>query len=154
MENSWNPDTFDSKGNTVLHIACQTDKLALVSYLIDQIQCNPNIENSEGNFPVDMATNTKSINYICQHSRVSLHSKTITKWLSNLLFIDNTTILYNMLHSLVDNHKTITADGSTLLHVVCTCSRSRDTKSLVNFLLTECQCDPNCLDNERKMPLQ
>ena len=155
LENGWNPDTFDGRGNTVLHVACQTDNLALVSYLLDQIQCNPNIENSEGNLPVDMAINTKIINYIRQHSRVSLHSKTITKWLSNLLFFDDTTMLYNTLHSLVYNYKTITADGSTLLHVVCTMScTSRDKDMLIDYLLTRCRCDPNCLDSKERMPIQ
>ena len=61
-----------------------------------------------------------------------------------------------ILHSLVDNHKTvsITRSGSTLLHVVCTCSRSRNTKILVEYLLTECQYDPNFFDSKGQMPLQ
>ena len=45
LENGWNPDDYlDSKGNTVLHIACQANKLTLVSYLIDQAHCDPNIK--------------------------------------------------------------------------------------------------------------
>ena len=67
-QNGWNPDTFDSKGNTVLHIACQTDKLVLVSYLIDQTQCNPNAENSEGSLPVNMTDNLEIINCVYQHN--------------------------------------------------------------------------------------
>ena len=151
-ENGWNPDTSDSEGNTVLHIACQTDKLALVSHLINQTKCNPNAENSEESLPVDMTTNLEVINYVYRHNRVSLRSKTITKWLSNPV-IDDTTMLY-ILHSLVDNHRTITEDGSTLLHVVCTCSTQRDKQRLIDYQLTECQCDPNCLDSQRRMPLQ
>ena len=69
LENGWNPDTFDSEGNTVLHIACQTDKLVLVSYLIDQTQCNPNIVNNKGSLPLDMTTNLEVINYLCEHDR-------------------------------------------------------------------------------------
>ena len=153
LENGWNPDTFDSAGNTILHIACYTNKFPLVLYLIHDAQCSPNIENSEGSLPVDMTTNMEIINCVCQHSRVSPHSKTITKWLSNPLLIDDATMLC-ILQSLVDNHKTITKDGSTLIHVVCTCSTSRDKKSLVEYLLTECQYDPNCIDSGRQMPLQ
>jgi ankyrin repeat protein len=155
LENGWNPDTFDGKGNTVLHLACQTDNLALVSYLIDQAQCNPNIKNCEGSLPVGMTTNLEVINYLCQHDQVLVSSKAIIEWLNNPLLIDDKTMLF-ILRSLVDNHKmvTITDDGSTLLHVVCTCSRSRDTKSLVDYLLTECQYDPNCLDSKGQMPLQ
>jgi hypothetical protein len=149
----------EGEGNTVLHIACQTDKLALVSHLIDQAQCNPNIENGEGSLPVGMTTNLEVINYLFQHDQVSVSSKTIIEWLNNPLSIDDKTMLHIILQSLVDYHKnlmvlTITKDGSTLLHVVCTCSTSRDTKSLVEYLLTECQCDPNCLDIKGQMPLQ
>ena len=150
VENGWNPGTPDGEGNTILHIACRTDKLALLSYLIDQTQCNPNAENYGGSLPVDLTTNLETIDCIYQHNRVCLHSKTITKWLNNLFFFD----LSNILHSLVDNHKTITEDGSTLLHVVCTCSTRRDKQRLINYLLTECRCDPNCLDSKGRMPIQ
>jgi ankyrin repeat protein len=34
LENGWNPDTFDSDGNTVLHTACQANKLASSEYHI------------------------------------------------------------------------------------------------------------------------
>ena len=83
------------------------------------------------------------------------HLKTIIKWLNNPLLIYDKMMLC-ILQSLVDNHKTvsITKDGSTLLHVVCTCSRSSDTKILVEYLLTECQYDPNCFDSKGRMPLQ
>ena len=79
MDNGWNPDTSDSEGNTVLHIACLTDKLALVSYLINQTQCNPNIKNGKGSLPVDMTTHLEVINRLCQHDQVSVPSKTIIK---------------------------------------------------------------------------
>ena len=153
LENGWNPDTSDGEGNTVLHIACQTDKLVLVSYLVDQVQCNPNIENFKQSLPVDMTTNLEVICYLCQHDKVSVPSKTIIKWL-NYIMIDDTTMLY-ILQSLVDHHKTRTKDGSTLLHLVCKYNTvSRDEKGLVEYLLTKCKCDPNCLDSEGRTPLQ
>ena len=152
LENGWNPDTSDSDENTVLHIACLTDKLALVLYLIDQTECNPIVENSEGSLPIDMTTNLKIINCVYQHNRVSLRSQTIIKRLNNPK-VDHTTMLC-ILKSLVDNHKTITEDGSTLLHVICMCSMSRDKQRLIDYLLTECQCDPNCLDSKGRMPIQ
>ena len=152
LENGWNPDTSDGKGNTVLHIACQTDKFILVSFLIDQAQCNPNIENYDKSLPVDMSTRLKVINYLCQHDQVAVSSRTIIKWLEETFLIDDNTRM-NILKSLVDNHKTITKDGSTLLHVVCT-SIFRSQKLLVDFLLTECKYDPNCIDSNRQTPLQ
>ena len=54
---------------------------------------------------------------------------------------------------MVDNHKIMTKDGSTLLHVVCTCT-SHDKQRLIDYLLTECRCDPNCLDSKGRMPIQ
>jgi ankyrin repeat protein len=151
LRKGWNPDTFDGSRNTILHISCQANKLALVSYLINQAQCNSNIENSEKSLPVDMTTDLETINYLCQHDQVSVPSKTIIKWLNNPLLIDDTTMLC-ILQSW-NGHKSITKAGTTILHVVCTCSTSR-RKSLVNYLLTECQCDPNCLDSKGRMPLQ
>ena len=155
LENGWDPDTFDDDGNTVLHIACHANELALVSYLIDQAQCDPNPVNCKGSLPVDITTNLEVINYLCQHDQVSVPSKRIIKWLNNPM-IDDTTMLC-ILQSLVDNHKTIkllTKDGSTLLHLVCTCSISRDKRTLVDYLLTECQYDPNYLDSKGQMPIQ
>ena len=146
VEKGWNPDTIDSEGNTVLHIACQTNKLALVSHLIIQAHCNPNIENYEGSLPADMTTNFEVINCLCQHDQLSLPTKTIIKWIKEH---DNAT-LSCILRSLIYNNKTMTKDGTTLLHVVCTCSTSQS----VHYLLAECQCDPNVLDSEEQMPLQ
>ena len=155
LENGWNPNTFDGRRNTILHIACQTDKVALVSYLIDQAQCDPNIENSEGSLPVDMATSLEAISYLCQHDQVSVPLKTINKWLNNPLLIDDKTMLY-ILRSLVNSHKYLAKDGSTLFLMVCACSNStsHDGKYLVDCLLTDCKCDPNCIDSKGQMPLQ
>ena len=89
LENGWNPDTLDSEGNTVLHITCQTNKLVLVSYLIDQAQCNPNIENCKGSLPFDVTTSLEVINYLCEHDRISVCLKTIIEWLNNPLSICN-----------------------------------------------------------------
>ena len=89
LKNGWNPNTSDSEGNTVLHIACQTNKLALVSYLIDQAQCNPNIGNRNGNLPCEVTTNLEVINYLYQYDQVSLPSSTLIKWMRSC---DNVTM--------------------------------------------------------------
>ena len=116
-EYSWNPgsDYLDIEGNTALHIACQANKLALASYLIEQAHYDPNIENKSGSLPLDMTINLEVIKYLCQHDHVEIYSKTILQWIQS---IDHAIILF-MLQSLVDNHKTKTKDGSTLLHIAC-----------------------------------
>ena len=76
-------NTFlDSKGNTALHIACQANKLAVVSYLIDQAHCDPNIKNKTGSLPIDITTNPKVIDYLCLHDHVAVYSKTIVGWMN------------------------------------------------------------------------
>ena len=157
MKYCLNPDTFlDIEGNTALHIACQANKLAVVSYLINQAHCNPNIPNKIGNLPLDMTTNPKIIDYLCQHDPVAVYSRIIINWMNNLWSVDDTTMLC-ILKSLVDNHRYKTKDGSTLLHVLCMNSFVRSNTirlKFVDFLLSECQCDPNCLDSNGKTPLQ
>ena len=39
-----NTEILDNDENTALHIACQANKLAVVSYLVDKAHCNPNIK--------------------------------------------------------------------------------------------------------------
>ena len=138
-----NPDSdySDLEGNTTLHIACQANKLALVSCLIDQACCDRNKNNKLGSLSLDMTTNFK---YFCQHEQVKVHiySNTIVHRI-----VDYACMLC-ILQS-VDNHKTRSQDGSTLLHVACTCDRN-----VVEYLVTGCQCDPNCLDSKGQMSLQ
>lgn len=146
---------MDSIGNVTLHIACQTNKLKLVSYLIDHAHCNPNLKNKNENLPLDMTTNLEVIKCLCQHDHVVVYSKTIFKWMTTWGLTDDTKMLY-ILQSLVDNHKYKTEDGSTLLHIICRCTQSyrfHDKINLVKYLLIDCQCDPNCLDSKGQMPL-
>ena len=152
--NGLNPDILDSNENTALHIACQTDKPALVSFLIEEVQCNPCIKNKMENLPLDMTTNLAIIKYLCQHDQVVVYSKTIVQWMNNRSF-DDTTIL-SILTTLVDNHRNRTKDGSTLLHIICTTmnNKFRDKIRLLHYLLTEGHSDPNCLDSKGQMPLQ
>ena len=154
LNNGLNPEnTFlDNEGNTILHIACQANRLSLVSYLIDRAQCDPNIINKKGSLPHDMTTSPKVINYLSQHTQFMIYSKTIVKWM-NWQSINDTAI-FCILKSLLDNNRYKTKDGNTLLHVVCTCTTFHDKISLIDYLLTEHQCDPNCLDSNGQMPLQ
>ena len=150
----WNPNELNGDGYTALHLACMTYKYAVVSYLINQLHCDPNIRNKMGSLPLDMTTNPKVINCLCQYDHVEVYSETIVKWMNNLRLVNDATML-NILKSLVENHRYKTEDGSTLLHVLCTYSFVRaNTIRFVDFLLTEGHCDPNCLDSDGQMPLQ
>ena len=151
-----NPDILDSKKNTALHIACRADKPALVSFLLNEAQCDPSIRNKKEKLPLDMTTNPEVINYLCQHDQVSVFSNTVTRWMNNKA-IDNTKMM-GILKLFVDNYGNNTIDGSTLLHLTCKpCSgnsKFRDKIRLIHYLLTEGHSDPNCLDSKGRMPLQ
>ena len=152
-----NPDILDSKKNTALHIACRADKPALVSFLLNEAQCDPSIRNKKEKLPLDMTTNPEVINYLCQHDQVSVFSNTVTRWMNNKA-IDNTKMM-GILKLLVDNnYGNNTIDGSTLLHLTCKpCSgnsKFRDKIRLIHYLFTEGHSDPNCLDSKGRMPLQ
>ena len=147
-------NSLDNKGNTALHIACLTDRPGLISFLLNEAQCDPIIENKMKNFSLDLTTNPEIIDYFCQHDRVQVSSKTVAEWINNIWSIDDTAML-SILKALVDNHKHRTKDGSTLLHIICSTKNIfRDTIRLIHYLLTEGHCDPNCLNSNGKMPLQ
>ena len=147
------PGILDSNGNTALHIACQADKPALVALLLDEAKCDPSIKDKKKNLPLDMTTNPKVINYLCQHDQVAVFSETIAQWMYNRS-IDDTKMLC-ILKALVNNHRCRTNDGSTLLHITCYAyGMFRDKIRLIHYLLTEGHCDPNSLDNKGQMPLQ
>ena len=140
-------NSLDNKGNI-------TDRPGLVSFLLNEAQCDPIIEDKMKNFSLDLTTNPEIINYFCQHDRVQVSSKTVAEWINNTGSIDDTAML-SILKALVDNHKHRTKDGSTLLHIICSTKNIfRDKIRLIHYLLTEGHCDPNCLDSNGKMPLQ
>ena len=145
---------FDRNGNTALHIACQANKPALVSFLINEAQCDPNIKNNDGNLPLDMTTNPEVVSCLCQHTQVTVYSNTVAGWMNNRS-IDDITLLH-IIHLLVNNHRYKTNDDSTLLHLTCNDINGsfREKKKVIHYLLTEAHFDPNCLDSEGQMPLQ
>ena len=153
QEKCLNPDILDSNENTALHIACQANRTAIVSFLLNEARCDPCIKNKKENFPFDMTTNPKIINYLCQCDQVAVYSKTVAGWMNNRS-IDDTTMV-SILKVLVDNHKNRTKDGSTLLHLICNSNDVfRDKVRLLHYLLTDGHCDPNSLDSKGQMPLQ
>ena len=149
-----NPDILDSDGNTVLHIACQLDKPNLVSFLLNEAQCNASITNRKTNLPLDMTANPEVINCFCQHDQIAVCSETVARWMNNKSIDD--TIMMDILKVLVDNHINRISDGSTLLHIICndTNGMFHDRKRLGHYLLTEGHSDPNCLDRDKRIPLQ
>ena len=48
-------DAIDKNGDTPLHIACQRSKPKVASFLIDKLNCNPNIKDTTGHTPLHIA---------------------------------------------------------------------------------------------------
>lgn len=150
------PDIINNNGSTALHLACQTNKPTVVRFLFKEAHCNANIENKANILPLDATSNPEIVLMLCESVNVSIHSRMIERWLNDTLSIDNATMI-DIFQLLLHNDKLKTSDGSTLLHLTCIKKEKytfRDKVKLVNYLLTEADCDPNCLDKDKRMSLQ
>ena len=151
-----NPNIRNSEGNTAIHLACRADRSAIATFLITRLNCDINVTNHAKVLPIEM---TKSLDIILPifqyYDSVDISTKAVSGWLNSIASIDNQSML-EIFKILIRKNKLKTCDGSTLLHLSCGCvnHRFRDTLSLVCYLLSEINCDPNCLDNNGKMPLQ
>ena len=149
-----NVNILDDNENTALHIACQVDKPALVSFLIKETCCDPNVKNKAGNLALDVTANLEVISYLCVNDQLAIYSKTVEGWMNNRLIDDRT--MFCILQLLVDNFRYKTKDGSTLLHLICATKNGmfRDKEKIIRYLLIKGHCDPNCLDSKWQTPLE
>ncbi|XP_037611327.1 ankyrin repeat domain-containing protein 22 [Sebastes umbrosus] len=58
LSSSINVDAVDYKGNTALHYVCQRKSQRLVPLLLER-NADPNIQNYDGETPLDIATRLK-----------------------------------------------------------------------------------------------
>ena len=89
---------------------------------------------------------------LCEYDCSSLSSITVKMWLNSSALIDE----QKLLHIFKILLKKEAIARSSLLHSACrhVYDISRDSLSLVLSLLGEIQCDPNCLDGNKQMPIQ
>ena len=154
QENVLNPNIIDNDGNSAIHLACKADKPAIVTFLMTNTNCDINVRNNTKLLPIEMTKNPEIILYICQCHDIAISTKAVEGWLNDTAVIDKKVIM--KIFELLMNNTIKTCDGSTLLHLTCSVVEDifRDTMSLIHYLLCECHCDPNCLDNNDMMPLQ
>ena len=67
MLTTWNPDDRDDDGNTALHLACVDGHPSRVNLLLSVAHCNPNIQTSSGEVPLQMTTNSEIIKDLIRH---------------------------------------------------------------------------------------
>ena len=50
-----------------MHLACESNRPSLVHYLLSEALCNPNVMNSFGKTPIQIASNPRIIKYLVNH---------------------------------------------------------------------------------------
>ena len=147
-----NPNLTDCDGNTAIHLACKDDKADVVTFLLTNIEWNLNVRNHSGLSALEMTKNPEIILCICQYDNIEISSNVVKGWLNDTTSIDDQSMM-KIVKLLHHKHKLKTC---TLLHLSCGSVKNlcRDTVSLVQCLICEYNCDPNCLDDNGQMPLQ
>ena len=142
-------------GNTAIHFACKANKPAIVTFLVTSTMCDINVRNHTELLPIEMTKNPQIILSICECYNIDISAKAVKGWLNIITTIGKQTIL-KIFELLAKRNKLKTCDGSTLLHLTCGSAPDiiHDAIPLVEYLLDEHHCDPNCLDKNEQMPLQ
>ena len=155
MKDSFNCNCTDSAGSTPLHYAAAgSGSLAVIAYLITELDYDPAISNNDGNLPLHIACRNGHLNAIkyfiteqnCdpnsrdQYGRTPLHQASkggymnIVKYLITELDCDT---------RISDNY------GNLPLHIACRNGHLNATK----YFITEQNCDSNSRDQYGRTPL-
>ena len=138
-----NPNIRDRGGNVAIHLACKTNKPAVVKFLLKQCKCNPSCKNSSNELPIELTTNIDAISYLMEHG-ATMSPELILK------FVAIKDIPNEQLAQLIWNPDASDSEGNTALHLACLFRKP----DIVNFLLSQANCDPNVKNNKKEVPLQ
>ena len=141
----WDPNEKTSNEDTALHLACKSDKVTIVKYLLSQdgIICDPCAKNGCNETPFEL---TSSINII----------RELIKCVSNPIVLltnrlaDEEKILELVKEIDKDILKSNTANGNTALHLACL----TDREIVVKYLLRETDIDVNAVNESNIVPIQ
>ena len=137
--------SIGDNGDTILHLACKTERPTLVEFLIIQCNCNMSAKNKENNIPLVYTANQDIVKWhTVRH--LDLSSKTVCYWLSKQSECHDIHQLVKLVKGLLEgdpNWKTI--DGDTILHLLCdnrSCGISiANCRILVDYIVDEARCD-------------
>ena len=118
-------------GDLLLHIACQWDDVDIVRHLINDDNCDISITNSNLNTPLHIACYMGSINI----ARLLLEMRSSTN-------------IPNKKGEMAQNIS-LNKNGDYLLHIAC----KWDDVSIVRYLITDEDCDPNVQNLIHNTPL-
>ena len=138
-----NPNITDRRGNMAIHLACKTNKPAVVKHLLQHGKCNPSCKNSSNELPIELTENIDAISYLIEYGA------TMTPGLI-LKFVAKKNIPNEQLAQLIWNPDIKNSKGNTALHLACYFKKP----DIVNFLLSQANCDPNVKNNKKEVPLQ
>ena len=174
--------TASISGDTPLHIACRSQQCEFARYLVEKRHCDPNIYNSNGELPLHVASELKSLEIVRIVSNCNVNARTC----------DGSTPLHRACRS--QQHKIVrylveekrcdpyicNSNGELPLHVasglksleivriVSNCNvnaRTRDGSTplhracrsqqhkIVRYLVEEKRCDPNICNVHGELPL-
>ena len=133
-----NPSPRNNDGQTPLHLACEEGHLTVASYLADERGCDPSVQDNEGKTPLHLAAANNRlfiVRYLVEEKRVDVNCKT-TKHST-----------YKVRKPLGWND--LDAPGKAPLHY----ASMQGHALVVEYLLTQKECDPMCLDDNDITPL-
>ena len=142
---TWKPNDIVND-NTALHVACITDQPTIVSFLLSEASCDPNMINSSGNTPIQLISNMEIIHKLIQHGavigpEVVLRTKNTETQIVKILKLA-TKFSKCCTWSPDDVH----SNGDTVLHLAC----KADRPTVVKFLLSNSYflCNPNVKNSD------
>ena len=154
---SWMPSDKSSDGNTALHIACETDRFQLTHFLLYEAKCDPNVKNSRGYVPIQLALASRLdiTEDLIQHGAITT-SDVVLKFISHHLNANLSRSIELLKLAIKDTAwrpGDKTEEGETALHIAVRLYEDNEP-SIVHFLLSECRCDPNMTDKDGNTPIQ
>ena len=127
---------IDEHGNTLLHIALDSNHVGAVRFLVEEHSCDPNQQNNVGYSPLYLAARNNQVEIV----KVLLRGKQ---------FEDTTCQRTLRGHEDVLDQPEVVTRGITPLHVACLNQSTEMTQTLVE----QSRCSPNCQDDVGYTPL-
>ena len=154
-----NPQCSIKNGNTPLHCACKKGHLEVAKYLITEHKCSPEHGNVSGFTPLlsadctfesAMSTTSKKYSILLHIWHIIMFSVTVLAQVFSKFISEN----FNRKSTSHD----ITADALSAIHegrssVQQHANFDQQYLDIVNYLITEHNCNPQCRDKEGQTPL-
>ena len=150
----WNPtSSCNTKGDTVLHLSAKHNRPNVAQFLLDESQIDPNIRNIREETPLEQASHPEIIRcFICQE-KVKIDNQEIVDRLITSSTQKQESVCVETLKCMVKNRQwdinsSCNSKGDTALHLSARYCRPL----VVNFLLSENNCNPNIKNQDGVTP--